>query len=216
MLKLHGFAVSNYFNMVRMALETKAIPYEAVLRYPSQEDDWLALSPMGKVPCLETAEGCLVETTVILDYLEDHFPDQPLMPRGAFEKAQTREVMQILQLYIELPARRLYSGVFFGGQNTAAVVDDVKPVLEKGIRALKRLSRFDPYIMGGTLTAADFMFLYTFELARVVARKEYDWDLVADIEGSQALIDLLNENASVERIAAENKAQMAAFLSRLK
>ncbi len=203
MLKLHGFAVSNYFNMVRMALETKAIPYEAVLRYPSQEDDWLALSPMGKVPCLETAEGCLVETTVILDYLEDHFPDQPLMPRGAFEKAQTREVM-------------LYSGVFFGGQNTAAVVDDVKPVLEKGIRALKRLSRFDPYIMGGTLTAADFMFLYTFELARVVARKEYDWDIVADIEGSQALIDLLNENASVERIAAENKAQMAAFLSRLK
>lgn len=92
----------------------------------------------------------------------------------------------------------------------------MKPVLEKGIRALKRLSRFDPYIMGGTLTAADFMFLYTFELARVVARKEYDWDIVADIEGSQALIDLLNENASVERIAAENKAQMAAFLSRLK
>ena len=48
MLKLHGFAVSNYFNMVRMALETKAIPYEAVLRYPSQGGRLARIEPYGQ------------------------------------------------------------------------------------------------------------------------------------------------------------------------
>ena len=84
MLKLHGFAVSNYFNMVRIALETKGIPYEVVQRFPSQDEDWLSLSPIGKVPCLETPDGTLAETIVILEYLDESFPDKPLIPGTPF------------------------------------------------------------------------------------------------------------------------------------
>ena len=125
MLKLHGFAVSNYFNMVRMALETKGIPYEVVTRYPSQDEDWLAVSPLGKVPCLETPQGVLAETIVILDYIEDAFPETPLMPSDAFERARVRQLMQTVKLYIELPARRLYPGVYFGGSNADLTVEEV-------------------------------------------------------------------------------------------
>ena len=66
MLKLHGFAVSNYFNMVRMALMEKGAPFEIVETYPSQESTYLARSPLGKVPCLETGHGFLSETSVML------------------------------------------------------------------------------------------------------------------------------------------------------
>lgn len=213
MLKLHGFAVSNYFNMVRIALETKGIPYEVVQRFPSQDEDWLSLSPIGKVPCLETPEGTLAETIVILEYLEDSFPDKPLIPGTPFEKGLTRQLMQMIKLYIELPARRLYPGVFFGGKNSDAVVEEVKPVLEKGVRALNVLGRFDPYLMGAEPTAADFMLMYSLDLATAVARKTYDWDMLADIKGSKALLDRLNEDPIAARIAEEKQAQMAEFLS---
>lgn len=213
MLKLHGFAVSNYFNMVRIALETKGIPYEVVQRFPSQDEDWLSLSPIGKVPCLETPEGTLAETIVILEYLDDSFPDKPLIPGTPFEKGLTRQLMQMIKLYIELPARRLYPGVFFGGKNSDAVVEEVKPVLEKGVRALNVLGRFDPYLMGTEPTAADFMLMYSLDLATAVARKTYDWDMLADIKGSKALLDRLNEDPIAQRIEKEKQAQMAEFLS---
>lgn len=214
MLKLHGFAVSNYFNMVRMALETKGIPYEVVTRYPSQDEDWLAVSPLGKVPCLETPDGVLAETIVILDYIEDAFPDTPLMPSDAFERARVRQLMQTVKLYIELPARRLYPGVYFGGSNADLTVEEVKPVLEKGARALRALGSFNPYLAGESPTNADFMLMYSLDLAKGVARKAYDWDLLADIPGSADLLKRLNDNPIAQRINDEKNAQMAAFLNK--
>ncbi|MEE9254525.1 MAG: glutathione S-transferase N-terminal domain-containing protein, partial [Pseudomonadales bacterium] len=57
MLKLHGFPISNYFNMAKIALLEKGIEFEEVTTRPSQEDEYLDRSPMGKVPCLETDAG---------------------------------------------------------------------------------------------------------------------------------------------------------------
>ena len=216
MLKLHGFAVSNYFNMVRRALEAKGVEYEVVTRFPSQDADWLALSPLGKVPCLETAHGSLSETVVILEYLDDAYPAVPLIPGDAFGKAQIRQVMQAIKLYVELPARRLYPGVFFGGQNAQLTIDEVKPVLERAVRALNALCSFDPYLMGEQVTAADFMLQYSLDLAAAVAKKVYDWDIMADIPGSAELMQRLNSDPVSQRFNEEKQAQMAAFLSKAK
>ena len=92
MLKLHGFAVSNYFNMVRMALMEKGAPFEIVETYPSQESAYLARSPVGKVPCLETGHGFLSETSVMLDYIEDVVPTPAFYPADPFKRAQVRQV----------------------------------------------------------------------------------------------------------------------------
>jgi len=120
MLKLHGFAVSNYFNMVRMVLAAKGIDYELVQTFPSQDENWLSMSPMGKVPCLETEHGALAETAVIIEYLEDMFPERPLLPGDPFARARVRQMMHTLELYIELPARRLFPGVFFAVKITSS------------------------------------------------------------------------------------------------
>lgn len=213
MLKLHGFAVSNYFNMVRRALEAKGLEYEVVQRFPSQDADWLELSPLGKVPCLETERGSLSETIVILEYLDEAYPEHPLIPGDAFERAQIRQVMQVIKLYIELPARRLFPGVFFGGQNAELTIEEVRPVLEKGARALRQLCRLDPYLMGDSPTAADYMLMYSLDLAAAVAHKVYQWDLLADIPGSAQLLQRLGEDPVAERIDAEKNEQMAAFIA---
>ena len=80
MLKLHGFPVSNYSNMVHLALLEKGVPFEYVLTIPDQSPAVLARSPRGKVPFIETPQGFLNETSAILDYLEERGEGRPLLP----------------------------------------------------------------------------------------------------------------------------------------
>ena len=215
MIKLHGFAVSNYFNMVRMALAAKGLDFEVVKTFPSQEAPWLEKSPMGKVPCLETTQGFIAETQTIIQYLEDEYPDKPILPASSFERARARQLMHTIELYLELPARRLFPGALFGRHNEDLTIEEVKPVLEKGVRALNHLADFGPYLMGKEPFAPDYMALYTLPLVQQVAKKIYGWDILSEIEGGDDLLAALNNNDHAQRFSAESNAEMAEFLAGL-
>src|SRR5688572_32888671 len=108
MLKLCGFYVSNYHNKIRLALLEKGVPFEEDASCkPSQKDEFLARTPMGKVPFLELDGGRrLAESEVIGEYLEEAFPQKPLLPKDPFERAKVRELLKVLELHVELVARR--------------------------------------------------------------------------------------------------------------
>ena len=115
MLTLCGFAVSNYHNKVKLALLEKGIPFDEQEVFPIPTPGLLEKSPLGKIPYLETEDGVLVESQVIMDYLEARHPQPPLMPADPYRAAQVRELMTFLELHIELVARELYGEAFFGG-----------------------------------------------------------------------------------------------------
>ena len=80
MLTLHGFAFSNYHNIVKHALMHKGIPFEEHIVYPGTPE-LLAVNPAGKVPAMTTEDGTpLAESSVLVDYLEDAYPAVPLYP----------------------------------------------------------------------------------------------------------------------------------------
>src|SRR5262245_30530131 len=115
MMKLCGFHLSNYHNKVRIALLEKGVAFEEESVSPSQKDEWLMRSPMGKVPILELDGGRrLAESEVILEYLEDAYPQKPLLPKDPFARAKVRELVTFIELHLELVARRLYGPLFFG------------------------------------------------------------------------------------------------------
>src|SRR5205085_8158365 len=122
---------------------------------PSQQDEFVARTPMGKVPFLEIDGATLCESQAICEYLEDAYPQRPLYPRDALERARVRELITFMELHVELVARRMYGQVFFN----RPVADDVKQAVEKdlvkGIRAFRSRAMFDPYIAGAQLTLAD-------------------------------------------------------------
>ena len=66
MIKLHGFAVSNYTNMCKFALLEKGLDFEEVTGMPSQEPEHKKISPMGKLPVLETEKGFISETPALI------------------------------------------------------------------------------------------------------------------------------------------------------
>lgn len=58
MLKLCGFRISNYHNKVRLVLLEKGIPFEEdPTCTPKQSEEFLARTPMGKVPFIELGDG---------------------------------------------------------------------------------------------------------------------------------------------------------------
>ena len=114
MLTLCGFGASNYHNKVKLVLLEKGIAFEEELAWVGETDP--AASPLGKVPYLKTDKGSVCESTVMVEYIEQQYPQHPLIPKDAFEAAKVRELMIFLDLHLELVARNLYAEAFFGGK----------------------------------------------------------------------------------------------------
>ncbi|AIZ34685.1 glutathione S-transferase [Pseudomonas sp. K1(2024)] len=216
MLKLYGFAVSNYYNMVKLALLEKGVPFEEVLFVSGQTPQVLAVSPRGKVPALETEHGFLSETSVILEYIEQTHPEHPLLPRDAFELAKVRELLKEIELYIELPARTCYAEAFFGQPVEPLVKEKARAELLVGFATLKRNGKFAPYVAGERLTLADLMFCFSVDLACAVGKKVLGIDFLADFPQAAALLQKLQENPHMARIVADKEAAMPAFLEMIK
>jgi glutathione S-transferase len=205
MLKLYGFTLSNYFNMVKMALLEKGLDFEFVDVKPNQDAEFLAKSPMGKVPCLETEQGFISETDVIFDYLEDLDNSTALMPADAYGRAKVRELIKEIELYIELPARTCFAEAFFGGSVTDEVKDKARADLTKGMDCLRRRGSFSPYVAGDQFSYVDIMFMYSISLAGACGKRVLGMDLLADFPEAKALKDLLATRPSAQQIAADQK-----------
>lgn len=219
MLVLHGFSSSNYYNVVKLALLEKGVPFEESIVYsgagPDYRPDFLHKSPLGKVPCLETAEGCISESRVILEYLERSYPETPLYPSSAFGVAKTLELTQIIDLYLELTARRLLPNYFARKPAPENIANDVRATLQKGVKAMVQLARFEPFILGDRFGAADIAAVNHIPLVKAIATKVLDFDPFAEVAGLSAYLERLEQRPHVQRIRKDQAADRPAFFAHI-
>jgi glutathione S-transferase len=80
-----------YCARVRIVLAEKRIPYEPVVIDLSNRPSWIyEKNPSGKVPVLEEGRFVLPESAVIMEYLEERFPEPALLPDDPFGRAEAR------------------------------------------------------------------------------------------------------------------------------
>lgn len=217
MLKLCGFRVSNYHNKVRIALMEKGIAYEEDSSVtPSQKEEYLALSPMGKVPYLEVDGARLCESEVMLEYLEEVYPQKPLLPKDPLARARVRELVTVIELHLELVARRLYPGIFFGGTLSDGTRQSVEKDLAKGVRALKALAKFDPYIAGKELTFADCAAAVHLPLVSLSSKLAYGRDFLEGLPQVKPYLKMLGERPAFATVNADRKAAQEARMAQAK
>ena len=213
MLKLCGFHISNYHNKVRIALLEKGVPFEedAACR-PSQKDEFLARTPIGKVPFLELDGGRrLAESEVIVEYLEEAYPQKQLLPRDPFERAKVRELVKFMELHVELVARRMYGDVFFKRPASEEAKAAVAKDLAKGVRALKGLVKFDPFIAGKDLTIADCAAFVHLPLVSLVGKHGFGRDPLDDWAQLKPYLKMLGERPAFQKVNEDRKAAQAAL-----
>ena len=213
MLRLCGFHLSNYHNKVRIALLEKGIAFEedAACR-PSQQDEFLARSPMGKVPFVELDGGVrLSESQAICEYLEEAYPQKPLYPRDPLARAKVRELIIVIELHLELVARRLYRQAFFGGSISDELKRSVEKDLAKGVRALGQLAKFSPYIAGAELTLADCSAFVHLPLVTLSTRIIYGRDFLEGMPQVKPYLKMLAERPAFARVNEDRKSAQAAL-----
>ena len=93
-IKLYDRLTSPNTQRVRVVLLEKELPYEAIpvdlKKMEQKSPEFLKLNPYGKVPVLIDGETVLYESCIINEYLEEKYPEPPLMPRDPAKKAKIR------------------------------------------------------------------------------------------------------------------------------
>lgn len=209
-IALHGFAVSNYYNKVKLVLLEKGLDFTEVYTGTGSTDaQVLAASPLAKIPFMQLEDGrSLCESEAIVEYLEDAFPQVPLLPADPFRRAKVRELVTFIDWHLEMTARQLYGMAFFG---QAALSESnqarIRRELEARIRALRQLASFDPYLAGSDFTLADCAGWVSLPLVSMASKAVYGEDLLLagglDIKSWMALV---GARPSAQKVAADRKA----------
>jgi glutathione S-transferase len=210
MLKLCGFAASNYYNKVKFVLLEKGVPFEEELVWPSAEESFLARTPLGKIPYLETDAGVMSESEANVNYIESVHPQVPLVPRDAFARAKVHELVQFVELYIEWEARRLYGAAFFGQPPVEEIKQIVHQRLERALAALSRLTRLEAFALGSELTLADCALAVHLPVVGLATKLTYGVDMVAT-EPVTAYLERLARRPALQKVNADRTANLPLF-----
>ncbi len=212
MLVLCGFALSNYYNKVKLALLEKGVPFsEELVRTGLSSEDVLAASPLAKIPFIRTDQGTLCESQAILEYIDAAYPVPPLMPVDFFAAAKVRELTTFIDLHLELVCRELYGKAFFGGTLSEGNAARIRKLLDRNIAAFKSLARFDPYVAGPQFTQADCAAWVTLPLVSMATKAIYGEDLLAAAGVDwKAYAKRVGERPSARKVSADRKASQEA------
>lgn len=212
MIKLYGLPVSNYYNVVKLAMLEKGVDFEEVRQSPSQDETYLAVSPMGRMPAVVTPQGALCETLAILEYLEKAYPQPPLYPSDPFLAARAMQVHCFVNNYLDAVIRPHITSAFFGAPRDEDAIAQMNSKLAQGCSGLARIVDFAPFVVGEQMTHADLAVVNTVVLASSVPRKLEQPDPVMEIPGLSEYLARMEQNPNLQRVRADAAASLKALL----
>ena len=95
-MKLHAYFRSSTSYRLRIALNLKGLDYDIVpvnlLKSEQQSDDYRTRNPFAGVPLLEADGRDRAQSVAIIEWLDEAYPDRPLLPRDVEDRFTTREL----------------------------------------------------------------------------------------------------------------------------
>ena len=169
-MKLYSGYISPYASRARMAVYAKGLDVE-ILPAPggNKSPEFLAMNPMGMLPCLVTAAGAGVpESGIIVEYLEALYPERPLTPACPDLATRSRLVARIGETYVLTPMSRLFNQLDPNARDNSIVAGAIAE-MEVGLGYLETyLDDEGPYAVGGHLTLADCQLIPTLFFVRAL------------------------------------------------
>jgi len=163
---VYGFPRSTFVNIVRLVLTHKDVPYTFQDLEPVMgKAEHLALHPFNRVPVFRHDDFIIYETRAIVGYIDEAFEGVRLTPQDMRTRARMNQWIGVVDSYVypymiyHVTHERL---VFpeLGIASDEKVVAHALPKVEVALTVMERaLSHGKPYLLGETLTLADFYLL---------------------------------------------------------
>lgn len=163
MIRLYHVPLSPFCRKVRLSLAEKRIEVELIEEpYWERDPDFLRRNPAGKVPVLRMDGMMMAESAAICEYIEERYPDPPLMPRDIPTRYEVRRLVSWFddKFHNEVTAKLLYERV--NKKVSGAGYPDSTNV-KAGAKAIKFhidymgwLLEHRRWLAGDMLTLADF------------------------------------------------------------
>lgn len=141
---LHGYFRSTASYRVRLALNLKGLSFETVshhLRKNAQRaPEYLAINPQGLVPALEVSGQVLTQSLAICEFLDEVYPEPPLLPKNPIARAQVRAAAQVIACDIHpIQNLKVLDRLRENGLGQEAVTAWARTTIEEGLAAFDAL-----------------------------------------------------------------------------
>jgi glutathione S-transferase len=155
-MKLYGAIASPYVARVVMFAKIKGIdlPLADAPGGNIKSPEYLKLNPIGKMPTLEVDGKGIGESSIICDYLEDAFPQKSGLPKDLFDRARSRLIGRIADLYLAPHVGPLFRQMNPAKRDQAAVEAAGKEIA-KAYGYLEQAMGLGPFCVGATPTFGD-------------------------------------------------------------
>jgi len=181
-MKLYGYFRSSAAFRVRIALNLKRLGYETapihLLKNEQAAPAYREVNPQGLVPALDDSGSVLIQSLAIIEYLDETYPDPPLLPASAVDRARVRALADIVACDIH-PIDNLRVLRYLRrplGHDDAAIAAWFNHWIAEGFAALEGLLGADPrtgaFCHGDTPGLADIALV-----PQVVNSERYRLDL---------------------------------------
>jgi glutathione S-transferase len=151
-MKLYSLNLSNFATKCRLVIYEKGANVQ-IAEIPGgnmKSAEYLKINPLGKVPTLD-ADGMIIpESETINEYLEEKFPNPPLLPKSPEDRARVRSFTRYHDLYLDPPIRALFAHLNPKSR-------DEKVVNEKLTEIQARLDQLETMLApAGSFAAGDY------------------------------------------------------------
>lgn len=170
-LVVHGFTGSTYVRTVRLLLAEIGAEYTLhsvnIFNGESQSPEYLKKHPFGKVPTLEVDGELLYETAAITEYLDTVLADRQFSFAEPMRQARMRQIMGIIDSYLYAPAigTIVIQSLIVpsqGGKPDEDKMNNAIAPATKALDAIESIATGDVYLLGDTISIADFYLIPIF------------------------------------------------------
>ena len=160
-MRLYTYFRSSAAYRVRIALNLKGVAYEAVpvnlLKGEQRQEGYRAVNPQQRVPSLDIGGANLIQSPAILEYLDEVYPEPPLLPVGAANRARVRAVASLIACDIHPLNNSGTLGYLKTkmGHDQAAADEWYAHWVREGFDTIEALIEPGPYAFGSRITLAD-------------------------------------------------------------
>jgi glutathione S-transferase len=163
MIKLYDYPQCPFCRKVRVALAEKGIQYGRVFvdlgKREQKKEEFLKLNPYGKVPVLIDNGAVIYESSVINEYLDEKYPNPPLMPSDPTGRARVRIWVDFCESHFHTPWFNIYRETTFRPENerNRESIERSKNEIKEHISRLNRELEGYEYL-SGPYSLADIAF----------------------------------------------------------